>query len=108
MKRLNLKLAAALMAAAGAAGAVATPAMAAEEQFVEGIRAFRLTDAGLMAQADVSGIRFWRSEELNETQVAEADDVDADLDAGDRAERTIDRAGDEAEEAIDEAEDALE
>lgn len=34
MKRLNLKLAAALMAAAGAAGAVATPAMAAEEQFV--------------------------------------------------------------------------
>jgi len=82
--------------------------VAAEEQFVEGIRAFRLTDAGLMAQADVSGIRFWRSEELNETQVAEADDVDADLDAGDRAERTIDRAGDEAEEAIDEAEDALE
>ena len=34
MKRLNLKLAAALVAAAGAVGAVATPAMAAEEQFV--------------------------------------------------------------------------
>ena len=34
MKRLNLKLAAALVAAAGAIGAVATPAMAAEEQFV--------------------------------------------------------------------------
>ena len=34
MKRLNLKLAAALMAAAGAASAVVTPAMAAEEQFV--------------------------------------------------------------------------
>ncbi|KAG1271480.1 hypothetical protein G6F65_012371 [Rhizopus arrhizus] len=34
MKRLNLKLAAALVAAAGAVGAVATPAMAAEEQVV--------------------------------------------------------------------------
>ena len=34
MKRLNLKLAAALVAAAGAVTAVATPAMAAEEQFV--------------------------------------------------------------------------
>jgi len=48
--------------------------VAAEEQFVEGISAYRLTDAGLMAQADVSGVRFWPSEELNEPQVAEAED----------------------------------
>lgn len=48
--------------------------VAAEEQFVEGISAYRLTDAGLMAQADVSGVRFWPSEELNEAQVAEAED----------------------------------
>ncbi|SPU49591.1 branched-chain amino acid ABC transporter periplasmic amino acid-binding protein [Bordetella trematum] len=34
MKRLNLKLAAAVLAASGAMGAIATPAMAAEEQFV--------------------------------------------------------------------------
>src|SRR5690606_14210802 len=47
---------------------------AAEEQFVEGVRAYRLTDRGLMAQADVSGVRFWPSEELNEVQVAEAAD----------------------------------
>ncbi|BDC30008.1 Uncharacterised protein [Bordetella parapertussis] len=34
MKRLNLRLTAAVIAAAGALGAIAAPAMAAEEQFV--------------------------------------------------------------------------
>src|SRR5690606_13874157 len=71
--------------------------VAAEEQFVDGIRAYRLTDAGLMAQIDVSGARFWASEDLNEsdTQVAEADSV----------ERRGERAADEVEDAVDEAAD---
>lgn len=47
-------------AAAGDEGA------ATEEQFVDGIRVYRLTDAGLIAQVDVSGMRFWPSEELND------------------------------------------
>lgn len=76
--------------------------VAAEEQFVEGVRAYRLTDRGLMAQADVSGVRFWPSEELNEVQVAEADDVDSDSDrdAADRAREVIDEAEDEVDEAV--------
>jgi lipid-binding SYLF domain-containing protein len=49
----------AAQAAAGNEGA------AAEEQFVEGIRIYRMTDVGLMVHADVSGIRFWPSERLN-------------------------------------------
>src|SRR5690606_21925308 len=90
--------------------------VAAEEQFIDGVRAYRLTDAGLMAQIDVSGIRFWVSEELNgDVQVAEADDADRRLDdrAADEADdvdRRLDRAADNAEEAVeetaDEAEDA--
>lgn len=47
-------------AAAGDEGA------AAEEQFVDGVSVYRLTDAGLMAQVDISGMRFWPSEELNQ------------------------------------------
>jgi lipid-binding SYLF domain-containing protein len=47
-------------AAAGEQGA------AAEEQFVDGIRVYRITDAGLIAQVDVSGMRFWRSDRLND------------------------------------------
>jgi|SRR5690606_9094196 len=82
--------------------------VAAEEQFVEGISAYRLTDAGLMAQADVSGVRFWPSEELNEFQVAEADDADRGRDARDQAEDVIDETADEVDEAVDETEDALE
>lgn len=50
-------------AAAGAEGA------AAEEQFVDGIRVYRLTDAGFIVQVDVSGMRFWPSEELNLAQL---------------------------------------
>src|SRR5690606_8581653 len=85
--------------------------VAAEEQFVDGVKAYRLTDAGLMAQVDVSGIRFWVSEELNgDVQVAEADDTDAErtLDrAADDAEQAIDETADETEEAAEEVEDAL-
>lgn len=49
----------AAQAAAGEAGVTA------EEQFVNGIAAFRLTEGGLMASADVTALRFWPSAELN-------------------------------------------
>ena len=76
---------------------------AAEEQFIEGIRAFRLTDAGLMAQVDVSGARFWASEELNDsdTQLAEADDT------AEEAQQEFEEAAEETEEVFDETEDVL-
>jgi lipid-binding SYLF domain-containing protein len=47
-------------AAAGEQGA------AAEEQFVGGVSVLRFTDTGLIVQVDVSGVRFWRSERLND------------------------------------------
>lgn len=34
--------------------------------FVDGVAFFQLTDRGLMAQADVSGTRFWAVEDLND------------------------------------------
>lgn len=78
--------------------------VSAEEQFVEGIAAYRVMDTGLMAQADVSGVRFWPSEELNDdVQLAEAEDSGAD-----EAREAADEAGDAVEEAGEEAEDALE
>ncbi|HEU4620537.1 MAG TPA: YSC84-related protein [Gammaproteobacteria bacterium] len=46
-------------AAAGQAGA------AASSSFVQGIAIYQLTSKGLMAQADVSGTRFWPINELN-------------------------------------------
>lgn len=46
-------------AAAGDEGA------ATEEQFVDGVSVYRLTDSGWIAQVDVSGMRFWPSKELN-------------------------------------------
>lgn len=57
-------------AAAGGEGA------AAEEPFVDGIRVYRLTETGLIAQVDVSGMRFWPSEALNETRHATLDEGD--------------------------------
>lgn len=62
------------LAAQAAAG---TQGVSAEEQFLGGIRAFRVTDGGLMAQVDVSGVRFWPARNLNraaevEARVAEA------------------------------------
>lgn len=44
---------------------------AAEEQFVDGVRVYRFTDAGLMAQVDIAGMRFWPSEELNDATAAD-------------------------------------
>lgn len=46
-------------AAAGQSGA------AASSSFVEGIAIYQLTSKGLMAQADISGTRFWPIDELN-------------------------------------------
>lgn len=48
-------------AAAGKAGA------SAKSSFFDGVAVYQLTEKGLMAQADVSGTRFWKSEKLNET-----------------------------------------
>ncbi len=49
----------AAQAAAGQSGAAATAS------FVGGVAMFYLTNKGLMAQADVSGTRFWPAAELN-------------------------------------------
>lgn len=46
-------------AAAGKAGLNAT------SSFVDGIAVYHLTDKGLMAQADLTGTRFWASDRLN-------------------------------------------
>lgn len=46
-------------AAAGKAGVNAT------SSFVDGIAVYQLTDKGLMAQADLTGTRFWSSDKLN-------------------------------------------
>jgi lipid-binding SYLF domain-containing protein len=46
-------------AAAGQSGA------AASSSFVQGVAIYQLTSKGLMAQADVSGTRFWPIDELN-------------------------------------------
>lgn len=45
-------------AAAGKAGRNAT------SSFIDGVAVYQLTDKGLIAQADVSGTRFWKSEKL--------------------------------------------
>ena len=46
-------------AAAGKAGTNAA------SSFADGIAVYQLTDKGLMAQADLTGTRFWASDELN-------------------------------------------
>jgi lipid-binding SYLF domain-containing protein len=46
-------------AAAGTAGA------GAQTGFVNGIAIFQLTDAGLMASADIAGTKYWKNKKLN-------------------------------------------
>jgi len=46
-------------AAAGTDGVTVT------SSFIDGVAFYQLTDRGLMAQADVSGTRFWKIDELN-------------------------------------------
>lgn len=53
-------------AAAGQGG------VSAEEPFLGGIRAYRLTGGGLMAQVDALGVRFWPYRRLNEAAQVEA------------------------------------
>lgn len=51
--------------ALSAQAAAGTEGVSAEEQFLGGVRAFRLTDGGLMAQLDVTALRFWPYDRLN-------------------------------------------
>jgi lipid-binding SYLF domain-containing protein len=52
-------------ATTGAAAAAGQSGVAAASSVVNGIAVFQLTDKGLLAQADVSGARFWRFDQLN-------------------------------------------
>jgi len=48
-----------------AQAAAGTDGITVTSSFVDGVAFYQLTDRGLMAQADVSGTRFWKVEELN-------------------------------------------
>ncbi len=51
-----------------ATAAAGTAAAGAGTGFVEGIAIFQITDAGLMAQADIAGTKYWKDKKLNEGQ----------------------------------------
>ena len=51
--------------AASAQAAAGSDGITVNSSFVAGIAIFQLTDRGLMAQADVSGTRFWVIDDLN-------------------------------------------
>jgi lipid-binding SYLF domain-containing protein len=50
---------------ASAQAAAGSDGIALTSSFVGGVAIFQITDRGLMAQADVSGTRFWVIDELN-------------------------------------------
>jgi lipid-binding SYLF domain-containing protein len=52
-------------ASASAQAAAGTDGVSLSSSFIDGIAFFQLTDKGLMAQADVSGTRFWVIDGLN-------------------------------------------
>jgi lipid-binding SYLF domain-containing protein len=52
-------------ASASALAAAGTDGIAINSSFIDGIAFFQLTNRGLMAQADISGTRFWPIEDLN-------------------------------------------
>jgi lipid-binding SYLF domain-containing protein len=52
-------------ASASAQAAAGSDGITLTSSFVGGVAIFQITDRGLMAQADVSGTRFWVSDELN-------------------------------------------
>jgi lipid-binding SYLF domain-containing protein len=52
-------------ASASAQAAAGSDGITFTSSFVGGVAVFQLTDRGLMAQADVSGTRFWVIDELN-------------------------------------------
>ncbi|HJR69100.1 MAG TPA: YSC84-related protein [Gammaproteobacteria bacterium] len=52
-------------AGTSAQAAAGTEGAAAVGKFVNGVAVYRLTDRGLIAQADVTGVKFWPSDRLN-------------------------------------------
>lgn len=52
-------------ASASAQAAAGTDGVAVNSSFVDGIAFFQMTNRGLMAQADISGTRFWPIDDLN-------------------------------------------
>lgn len=58
-------------ASATATAAAGKDGVAVRSSFVDGVAFYQLTKKGLMAQADVSGTRFWKIDELNGKGAAE-------------------------------------
>lgn len=52
-------------AGTSAQAAAGTEGVAAVGKFVNGVAVYHLTDKGLIAQADVTGVKFWPSDRLN-------------------------------------------
>ncbi len=52
-------------AGAEASAAAGTAGSGAGSVFTNGVATYQLTDKGLMAQADISGTKFWKDEDLN-------------------------------------------
>jgi lipid-binding SYLF domain-containing protein len=63
--RLNRFIAGGWDASTNAQAAAGSDGVAYTSSFVDGIAIYQLTDRGLMAQADVSGTRFWAVNKLN-------------------------------------------
>jgi lipid-binding SYLF domain-containing protein len=55
-----------LNASASAQAAAGREGKASETNWENGVAEFRMTDAGLIAQIDISGLKFWVSDRLNE------------------------------------------
>ncbi len=55
-------------AGAGASAIGGTAGGGVQASFVNGIAAYELTKGGLMASADISGTKYWKSDELNGTE----------------------------------------
>jgi lipid-binding SYLF domain-containing protein len=63
--RLNRFIAGGWDASTTAQAAAGSDGIAVTSSFVDGVAIYQLTDKGLMAQADVSGTRFWAAQPLN-------------------------------------------
>jgi lipid-binding SYLF domain-containing protein len=63
--RLNRFIAGGWDASTTAQAAAGSDGIAFTSSFVDGVAIYQLTDKGLMAQADVSGTRFWAANPLN-------------------------------------------
>ncbi len=50
---------------AGASAVAGNEGVGAETGFVNGLAIYQLSEKGLMAQADISGTKYWRNDELN-------------------------------------------